>query len=215
MAEKVKKCLIISGSPSDGIEFIKPRINSFDCVICADSGFEKAKALGIVPDIIVGDFDSYSGALNSCSEIVRLNTHKDDSDTQHCVSLAVEKGYEHITVIGALGGRTDHLLANISLLKFAFDSGVSAVIESEAEIIHYISGCGIELNGFSGHTFSVLPVFCDSVTVSYEGEVEYPADKLEIKASQASLGLSDIAKSDRMYIRAESGNAVVMIQKRL
>ena len=68
-----------------------------------------------MPDAAVGDFDSLSGQglvyLDTLSEteIVRLKPEKDDSDTQHALNYAIDRGAEDIVILGATGSRIDHL----------------------------------------------------------------------------------------------------------
>ena len=66
-------CAIIAGGDMNDAYPLtsKELFNDFKCVICADSGYKHAKRLGIVPDIIVGDFDSYDGELPQNAEIIR------------------------------------------------------------------------------------------------------------------------------------------------
>ena len=66
-----------------------------DVIVCADSGMEYARRCGLVPSIVLGDFDSYRGSLPSHTEILRLPVEKDDTDTLLAIKLGIEKGYEH------------------------------------------------------------------------------------------------------------------------
>lgn len=74
-------CAIISGgefAPLDGIEHAA-------CVIACDRGYEYAARCGIKPDLLLGDFDSYTGALPAGVEVLRLPVEKDDTDTMSAV----------------------------------------------------------------------------------------------------------------------------------
>ena len=74
-------CAIISGgdfSPLDGID-------EADFVIACDRGFEYAQRGGIKPNLLLGDFDSYSGALPEDTEILLLPVEKDDTDTMSAI----------------------------------------------------------------------------------------------------------------------------------
>ena len=85
-------------------------------LLAADRGLDFFLETGLVPDIVDGDFDSLSGAgkayLESLdhTEIVRLNPEKDDTDTQSTLNLAIRRGAKNILILGATGGRLDHLL---------------------------------------------------------------------------------------------------------
>ena len=122
------KCVIISaGSFSEvGID-----LREGDFCIAADAGFGYAQRLGILPDLIVGDFDSAKDAppevLSGIREIaerdperiVQLEVMKDDTDTLKAVKIGLSRGYRKFYLYGALGGsRFDHSLANIQTLTF-------------------------------------------------------------------------------------------------
>lgn len=88
--------------------------------ICADGGANRLMHLGLIPDKIVGDLDSleenasdfYSGV-----EIVHIKD-QDTNDFEKCVGIVGDMSVEidQILAIGALGGRFDHEMANISTL---------------------------------------------------------------------------------------------------
>ena len=82
------RCVIISGSPETNPNFLKQTVKPDDYVICADRGYEFAILAGIEPNLIVGDFDSYKEKISASCEIVKLNPHKDDTDTIHSIDLA-------------------------------------------------------------------------------------------------------------------------------
>ena len=112
-----KKCYIFAGSPEakcSGVEFDSSRY-----VICADGGYILAKKMGIEPDVIIGDFDTYKSRLPENCEIIRHPEEKDDTDTMLAVKLALNRGFKHIVICGAIGGRLDHTMANIQSLRLS------------------------------------------------------------------------------------------------
>lgn len=113
----MKECIIITAYIEGNIrEIIDVRADgSLDgsLIICADAGYEKALAEGIRPDIIMGDFDSMDGALPDDIETFTFPARKDYTDTGLALKYALDNGYERVTVIGGIGGRLDHTIANI------------------------------------------------------------------------------------------------------
>lgn len=202
-------CVIIAGSPETDSNFIKSIVKDDDYIICADRGYVFAKNAGITPDVVVGDFDSYSDSIPSNCEIVALNPIKDDTDTVHSIDIALERGYRDITVIGAIGGRTDHTFANISALEYLHSKGARGVLLSEKERIEFLSKSEYSYSGYKGKTFSLFPFGCDKVCVSYSG-VKYPLDKYFIK-SHIPLGISNVFLYDDCKINIYDGNAILII----
>ena len=117
------------------------------CIAC-DAGFKYAQDLGILPDLIVGDFDSASEMgsefLNGIKEIakddpdriVKLNVMKDDTDTIKAVKIVLSKGYKKFYLYGATGGRRlDHTLANVQTLLFIKHNGAKGYIMDSDRMI--------------------------------------------------------------------------------
>lgn len=209
MAEKVR-AVIICGSPEADIDFIKSFVRENDYVMCADNGYNTAKKAGIIPDIFVGDFDSYKGVVEKSVEVVRLNTHKDDTDTMHCAELAARYGFKKAALLAATGARLDHTLANFNVLKFFAEHEIEASVNTRTETVHFHTVGEYTYNKLNGRTFSLIPFCCESAVVSFEGNVEYPAQELELSSSQVT-GVSNIFKSDSVKINILKGNVLVVV----
>ncbi len=95
-------------------------------IIGVDRGYEIAIKSGILPDVAIGDFDSIT-ATKDCEknhntkEWITYPSEKDDTDTLLAVTYALEKGVKDISIIGGMGGRLDHTLANIQAMAFVKD----------------------------------------------------------------------------------------------
>ncbi|MGN0491354.1 thiamine diphosphokinase [Ruminococcus sp.] len=203
------RCVIISGSPETNPNFLKQAVKPDDYVICADRGYEFAKLAGIEPDLIVGDFDSYKEKISENCEIVKLNPHKDDTDTIHAIDLAFKQGFTEFLLLGALGGRIDHTFANISALYYIADRGGKGILLSENERVEFLERGEYCFDGYCGKTFSLFPFGCESVCVSYQG-AEYPLDRYRIKSS-VPLGISNVFISEKSEIKIYDGNAILII----
>ena len=119
------KCYIIAGAPSPDIEFIRNEIPQNAFVLCADRGYSYAKAAGVSPSVIIGDFDSCADALPDTAETITLQREKLYTDTVHCIDNALQKGYDEMVVLAATGGRLDHTVANLYALEYAGSRGGS------------------------------------------------------------------------------------------
>ncbi len=139
MAKEVRKCAIVSGAPESDFGYISENIDLNSFIIAADSGYNKLKALNINPDLVIGDFDS-SLMPEGDFEIVKLPVEKEHTDTFAAVMLAVERGYNDITVYGAIGSRVDHTYSNILCLDYCFKNSVSCCIINKQNRISLIAG---------------------------------------------------------------------------
>ena len=106
-----------------------------DVTVSADCGYKNAKLLGIVPQFAVGDFDSETqNEIPRETEIIEVPAEKDFTDTALAVDVALEQGADFIYIIGGLGGRLDHTMANLALLEKLWALGVRAYITDGKEI---------------------------------------------------------------------------------
>lgn len=157
----MKSYIIISGGRVDlySLQGIMDRHLESSRVIAVDKGIETCNKIGIVPDVIVGDFDStskvtvgvYRKMAKRCTPYSLLIwTHKDFTDTHVAIMHAMEEGATDIYISGATGTRLDHTMANIGLLKECADKGVNAYIEDDHNVITMInSSAGISrLEGY-------------------------------------------------------------------
>ena len=203
------RCVIICGSPDYDIELIKSVIKSEDYVICADRGYAYAKMADIEPNLIVGDFDSYTGEVSGECEIIRLNTHKDDTDTMHAIDIAVERGCTDFVLLSALGGRFDHSFANVSALEYIKRKKCNGMILTSSEKILFLSLGKHIINNCKGRTFSLFPFGCEKVCVTY-ANTEYPAQDLELE-SDYPMGVSNVFTNDNAIVQISRGKAIMII----
>ena len=121
MKRNIKRCVIITAycqnKLRDCIEF-----NEDDIIICADAGYQLALSEDIKPDIIIGDFDSASRPTVNGSRVIELPVIKDDTDTLSCLRYALSLGVKEIVILGGIGGRLDHTIANLKLLSYSLEA---------------------------------------------------------------------------------------------
>lgn len=205
----MSRCVIICASPYNQPKFIRNSINSNDYIICADGGFDTALKAGIIPHLIIGDFDSSKIVDNhNCKKVV-LPTEKDDTDSVYCVRYAINHGYSEFLILGATGGRVDHMYANFSILKYICNQGCQGVVKDELTDIYYTETT-LTINE-KGKTVSVLPFGCENAVVTLKG-FKYPAKMLSMQ-SDFPIGISNIALENTSTITVHNGGVLVMINK--
>lgn len=200
---------IFSGGNLNGSNFI--RIESGDRVICADRGLVHAQKLKIVPDLIIGDFDSYKDPLPENVEIMRSVPEKDDTDTMLAVRTAISRGAEKIRIYGALGGRFDHAFANIQTLKFASENGCQAEIADEGNLIMLREKGIHNFHKMEGWYMSVFSYSEELNIKSFRG-VKYPLENYIMKNS-FPIGVSNEFESDSAELSIESGTALIIFSR--
>jgi thiamine pyrophosphokinase len=179
--------LIFSGGVFDKIpSFIHP--SDYALTIAADKGYTYAESVGIIPDIFVGDLDSLgSDEQIKSPEIFCLPTEKDMTDTQEAISIAISRGATTITVLGAMGGRMDHQLANIQLLKYGLDQNVPVFLADEDNLVTMINA-PTKVRRRPGFCLSLIPYTkCQHV---YAKGVYYPLTDAVMELGN-TLGISN------------------------
>ncbi|MGI5976961.1 MAG: thiamine diphosphokinase [Candidatus Limivicinus sp.] len=123
----MKKCLIVGGAPIADYERVKSLLKDEYFTIYCDCGLRHREKLGIEPDLVVGDFDSHPRPEGTGETIV-LPCVKDDTDSVYAVKEALRRGFREFVLIGAVGARFDHTMANISLLLMLDKNGARGLI---------------------------------------------------------------------------------------
>jgi thiamine pyrophosphokinase len=166
--------IVAAGQAGEGQEW-RRWVRAGDLVIGADGGAARALGWGLVPDLVVGDLDSLPeterAALEArgCEFVIHPRA-KDETDLELALVQAVERGAQEIVVLGALGGRLDHTLANLLLLTLPRLAGVVVRIVAggeEAILVH--GGGALVLDGAPGDVVSLLPLGGDARGVTTAG----------------------------------------------
>ena len=133
----MRRCVIIGGASIGDYGTVSAKLRQDDYMIYCDCGLRHMDGLGAEPDLIVGDFDSYSNPEFDTETIV-LPCEKDDTDTVFAVKEALRRGFEDFLLVGVVGERLDHTLGNVSILLMLDSEGkVGTIIDdySEMEIV--------------------------------------------------------------------------------
>lgn len=199
-------CLIISGAPDC---YFPASFKRAGFVIACDAGYIHAQRADVVPDVIVGDFDSYIGDISDGIEVVRTVPEKDETDTMMALKLALERGYKKIMMVGALGGRIDHMLANISLTAFAAEKGADLQIVDSHHQIFAVRNAKKRVPRSEWRNLSVFAFDTKCEGVNLKG-VKYPL-KEAVLSNTFALGVSNEFAAPTAEIQVKSGTLIVIL----
>ena len=176
-------------------------------VIAADGGLDRAAALGLEVDVLVGDLDSVSSAALARAEsagtrIVRHPVAKDATDLELALDEALALGARRVLVIASAGGRLDHLAASLLLL------GADRYAELELDalvgdaLVHVVRSART-LHGTPGELLTLLPLGDGAEGVTTSG-LEYPLDG-ETLGPGSTRGVSNVFTSAEARVTLAEG----------
>ncbi len=203
------KCIIITGGDCDVIGSIPG--NAY--VIACDKGLQYAENASIIPDLIVGDFDSVDAStdLSAYENVVRFPKEKDDTDTMLAIKKAISAGYRTIEIYGAFGGRMDHFIANIQSASYAAEHGALCSLISEDEIAFVFKNNTMifeKKDGFSLSVFSLSDT-CTGVTIK---GTKYTTENAVLTCN-FPLGVSNEFADEKASVTVGNGIILVMESK--
>lgn len=208
------KTLIISGG-NISLEFAKKHIknNDFNYIIAVDKGLQVLNKLEIEPDYIIGDFDSISKKIlnNYNKNIIKLNKEKDYTDTHMALKLAIEIGSNDIIIIGAIGTRIDHTLANIHILKEAMEKKISCKIVNEKNKIFLINKNTIIERDENYNYLSIIPLTTRATKITLKG-FKYLLENADLSIGQ-SIGISNEQIEKEAQIDLKTGILIIIYSK--
>ena len=192
---------------------INIEISSENLYIAADSGINTAIAMGITPNLLMGDFDSIDMSLldlDIYKNIKRVNhpKEKDDTDLTLAVKYSLGNGCKNIVIIGGIDGRTDHTLANLYLLKYIKNMGGTGYITNGYNRIQYMSNSAVKIKKEYKY-ISVIPMSSEIQGLTLRN-FKYPLDNATVKMQEAYTVSNEILP-DKEYGEIEILNGDILI----
>jgi len=203
----MKRCVIFGGGQIGDPEQIKNLVRQEDYLICADSGYRHCVQLGFSPQLVLGDFDSYAGVVQSDCELLRYPIEKDDTDTMLAIRYGLEQGYQTFHLYGGTGGRMDHTLANLQALGFLARHGARGYLYEEHMVFTALCNGSLTLPARAEGIFSLFCLGAEAQGVSIQGG-QYPLDHGALSPF-FPLGVSNHFQGQPVHIAVEDGCVLV------
>jgi len=203
-------CVVIGAGEIRDYEAVSALLEPDAFVVCADGGLEHCLHMGLTPHLLVGDWDSLTGAVPAGVERVPLSPDKNYTDSYHAVQEAMEQGYRRLLLTGMLGGRLDHTLANLGLLAYAVEKGCGALLTDGVCHAYALMGKGeLHLPQRSGCYFSLLALApCRGVTILGG---KYPLNDYPLSPWDPRAVSNEFCGSDVIVLQQE-GALIVLSQ---
>ena len=157
---------IVSGGTAPSERLLRSYLEKVDFIIAADRGSECLYNYGIIPDLLLGDFDSVKKEILDdvklqIKEVLEFPPEKDYTDTEIAIIEAIKRGAKKIYLFGAIGSRMDHTLGNIGLILTTKKRGATLEIIDDNNRL-YLGEKKMKLLGEYGENIS-FHALCDTV----------------------------------------------------
>lgn len=206
----MKRCVIIAAYNPYGIRNCV-ELTENDFIICADGGYDLAVAEEIIPDVVIGDFDSIHSETVQAGKIIRVAAEKDDTDTMLCLKYGIQQGYKVFVIVGGIGGRLDHSIANIQTLSYACGFAKSIQMVNANTHLYMMSDGVLHLKKTEQRKYLSLFAMSDVCRgVSVSG-VKYPL-KNAILTSDIPLGISNEFVEEDVTVKVKSGKLLIVLE---
>lgn len=209
----MSKAIIIT-SYIEGNMDLKKYFNSENYVICTDGGYDLAAAQNIRPNLLLGDFDSIKNQLPNDIETIRFKPEKDYTDLDLAIKTVVKRNFSQLDILGGIGGRLDHTVANLQLLSHYdryFDRLIMMDARNKCFIIDSKKHKSFIIEKEENSYFSLFSLSEKTTGVSIKG-AKYPLENHTLTRT-FPLGVSNEFAKKNTVVSIKDGTLLAVISK--
>ena len=212
------RIVIFANGELPDLEAARALLQADDYLIAADGGANHLLKMGILPEIVIGDLDSVDEdtlfELTSAEvDIKQFSEDKDETDIELALRYAVELQPSSILIVGALGGRLDQTLANLSILTDPMLPKIDVRLDDGVEEVFFCRASAgkeeqVEVLGRSGDTLSLVPWHAPVEGVATEG-LQWPLYSETLYPDKAR-GVSNVMLGESASVKIKKGLLLVI-----
>ncbi len=197
-------------------ELVRKLILEKDVLIAAKGGTRHALLMGLLPSVVIGDLDSLKDIERKRLEaggckLIQHPRDKNETDFELVLRYAVEAGFSQILIVGALGGRLDQILGNLSVLTGAEFTDLDIQMDDGVETARFIRQKA-DVQGEPGDTVSLIPWGGEVRGISTTG-LRWPL-KNETLFTDKTRGISNELLGSQGLISIQSGLLLVIRRRK-
>ena len=203
------KCVLIGAAEINNYELYRKYLSPDDFYIFCDGGLKHQDKLNVQADLIVGDFDSWNEALPK-AETIQLPCEKDDTDLFFAAKEAVKRGFDDFIILGAIGGRLDHSMVNISVLLYLYENHKKALILDDFSEMEIAGNCNTKTyvsDKFSYFSLISLTGNAEGVTIR---NAKYPLKDGIITPEWQFAVSNEVIHGKTAEIEVKNGNVLIV-----
>jgi thiamine pyrophosphokinase len=212
--KNIKSALIVLNGDLAHLDSISLLSTEEILVVACDGGVKNCSENGLIPDVIIGDFDSYESSYLSKDVIdehqidfIAFSADKDQTDAELGLDYILSLHIPSATIIGFLGSRIDHMLGNLFLLRQPKYDSIDLKIIEGRQSVYVIKGDAV-IHGHPGETVSLMPI-SGECQVSFCSGLQYDLSQYEI-AQLKNPGISNIFTNKIARLKITSGELLVI-----
>lgn len=206
--ERINSVAIVCGGTIDNIGWLKENLQMYTNIIAADSGYDYCRKSEVIPNVIIGDFDSVLCDLPNNVKHISLPTKKDETDFEACLKYCKNNGLNKVSVFGAWGGRPGHSFAAVFAALKYFKQGIDITFISEKHKMFFVSDeCAIPRQGGYVSIFALSDL---SAEITLSG-FEYPLENCILEPC-SPLGVSNKIIGDNGVISVKKGILLIIVE---
>ena len=235
--KRAKIIAIVAASDFNEKNFMKSlQGNMFASIIAADAGYRHLDSRGIVPNIVIGDFDSLGYVPKEDKQasvqlkedidagtpknirVMQYPEDKDKTDLELAIDEALNMKPQILMIYGALGKRLDQSLSSIQMLSHIADHRVGVFCVGDKEACAVVNGpsefgLGIPNDDSLDKTISIFSLTDVSLVEASQG-LKWPYTNTAITNSM-SLGVSNEITANPMKIKVKMGKILLVFSSEL
>jgi thiamine pyrophosphokinase len=207
----MKRALILANGNPPSKQLFKKYTSSNDVFICADGGANIALRFKIKPNLIIGDLDSiFKETLRKFRKVeIKLLKDQNSTDLEKALAAAIKMNCSEIIVLGAIGGRLDHAIGNLSALSKYSRRARIKFVDDAGEFIPIIHT--LKINIPTGTLISLLPISRCSGIITKGLKWNLRNDFLQFGIREST---SNKVVSSPVSIKVKKGNLIAFIMNR-
>jgi thiamine pyrophosphokinase len=213
----MKRCILIPSFVEGEITKLITPLPT-DLILCADSGLLQAFHAGLIPHAVIGDMDSLDEAGFDRRQLpdgilwIKAPKEKDQTDTALCMEYALKQGCDEIVIVGGLGGRLDHTLANLQNMVGFSHQGIKVNLLDQNNSVYIITDQTLTLLPLADCAVSILSWTPVSSGVTLTG-MAYPLTNATL-TQDFPLGVSNEITGTHATIQVRHGTLMVICSKK-
>ena len=178
-----------------------------DFVIAADGGLAHLERIGAKADLVLGDFDSL-GHVPKGENVLTYPPEKDDTDMMLAVKEGLRRSCARFALLGGLGGRLGHTLANVQALMYLAKHGARGLLIGERETVTAVTDGELRFSSAHAGYVSIFCLDAPAKGVTLRG-LKYPLEDAVLTSSIA-LGVSNEFTGAEAIVSVSSGTLVIV-----